>query len=509
MAKSLAIPFLIAALLIGGFELAVFYIHKPGFWDRSAWLLHDPYRGEPLDRLVLFEKLSRLEHSAPDIISVGDSSGFFPIQPTLVNRYLKGLRYVNLSTNGNMNFVGYQATADYMLERQPSTRYVVLTMFPVAMPFEPILKQADLAPIVAKNLTGIERYVMPPSAFLSPFVKTWLFERRAFDPKQPLSGHKLYLELRAQAVHTLGWVPEHDVRYKRMDADFSFPKDPEKNAGNFYGLTAKSSIVAHLSTFAELCQRRGVQLFIVFAPMPWTTIRDDGHLYNAEKRLEEFQVLHPEVKILTPLVTPWGPEKFGNFNHVSREYVFESSERMGTLLAAAIADPESVKPFKPSWKSQAFKIPTAIRAQGPATEEQKTAALAFYLYTATADEQYRRYLSARVQTALKQRPSFGWMMDDTRERIAFLAGDGIALGYDPARIKAERVTVHNGDYCGAARGVEWIRLSGAMSFSYRSLDRSTTEPVAWPEASQIVIPIIRENGAYRFDGYCPAAWGAP
>jgi hypothetical protein len=53
-----------------------------------------------------------LAEARPDIISVGDSSGFHSVQPTIVNRYTHGLKYVNLNIGSNQAFDGYKAIAD-------------------------------------------------------------------------------------------------------------------------------------------------------------------------------------------------------------------------------------------------------------------------------------------------------------------------------------------------------------------------------------------------------------
>src|SRR6266704_3426361 len=128
--RKVILPICCALALIAAIEGAVAIVFKPTFWDRSAWLLHDPYREETLDRVLISEKLQALAESAPDIISVGDSSGFFSIQPTIVNRYTRGLKYINLSTGGNHTMDGFKAIAEYMLERSKSIKYVVLYILP-------------------------------------------------------------------------------------------------------------------------------------------------------------------------------------------------------------------------------------------------------------------------------------------------------------------------------------------------------------------------------------------
>src|SRR6266404_7353661 len=125
LSKGLIGPILCAVALIAALELTVQWTLKPTFWDKSTWLTFDLYRGESFDRIMAFQKLSKLADEDPDIISVGDSSGFFSLQSRIVNRYVAPLKYVNLSTGANHAFEGYAATAEYMLRRCKHIKYVV------------------------------------------------------------------------------------------------------------------------------------------------------------------------------------------------------------------------------------------------------------------------------------------------------------------------------------------------------------------------------------------------
>jgi hypothetical protein len=133
--------------------------------------MYNPYRGEIFDRVVLYEKLHHFEDFDPEVISVGDSSGFFGIQSTIVNRYTKGARYLSLNTGANYAYLGYRPIAEYMLMRSSHLKYVVIYAFPQIVPVPYILGAADLAPIVYDTMVGPLSYLTPPSAFLSPNVK--------------------------------------------------------------------------------------------------------------------------------------------------------------------------------------------------------------------------------------------------------------------------------------------------------------------------------------------------
>src|ERR1700722_20386998 len=99
--KRLILPVLCAFGIIGAVEFAIQMHYHPGFWQKTTWLLHDPYKSEIFDRVELYERLSHFEDSDPDIISVGDSSGFFSLQSKVGNRYSGGAKVPNLNTDAH------------------------------------------------------------------------------------------------------------------------------------------------------------------------------------------------------------------------------------------------------------------------------------------------------------------------------------------------------------------------------------------------------------------------
>lgn len=499
-------PMIFALCLIFGVELAIQIIRKPGFWEKSTWLLHDPYRGEQFDRLITFEKLKALEVVKPEIISVGDSSGFFSIRPNIVNHYLRGLKYFSLSTGANQAFEGYKGIAEFAIKNNPQIKHVVLNKHPPLLPSVRLFANADLAPILYDNLVGFRSFVTPPSASLSPYAKSLFFYRSKYNPDAMLSTHKVYLELHHSILQSLGWVPEHDVRFDRIAQTTPFYPDTEKNAENMWGIFERSQIIDTLDDFAKMCRKYHVRLYIMFNPMSWSAIVNDEHLRIAEKNLAEFQQQNMDVIFLThQLVNPWEPAKFGMYNHISRDCVHESSVRMGKALERAINTPESITPFHPAWEAQKFSVPRNIKLISPATEDQKGAALAYFLYTTTFDLKYEKQISRRVLTELHSNKGFQFLKEDEKARFDYLAKKKISLDYDASKIRAEVVSLENGHHPDGVDNVEWIRLSGIMQFGLHSPTHNVSEPVNWPDGSNIIIPIIREGDDYKFDGYFPSS----
>jgi hypothetical protein len=506
----LLLPIFFAIGLIAAIEFSVQLVFSPTFWQKTTWLLHDPYNfwGEVADRDFTFQKLRYGEDSDPEILSIGDSSGFFSLQSTIVNRYTGGHKFLSLNTSANHAYSGYKGIAEYMLRRSPHVRYVVLYVFPLILPSEVTLDQADLGPILQNDLVGRNALLTPPSAGLSPYVKSLVFEARRFHLGDPLALFAPALQYWATSKDTLGWLPEFDVRFDRIDGRVPFRSDQRSDWFHRlrYGFSSSdpSMINVVLDDFEKMVRSYGAKLVIAFAPFPERAIAlGDPNVPAAEQALVRFQREHPDVKFLFPLITRWGSEKFGLYNHISREYTFLSSERLGRALAQLLADPGSIKPFAPSYRDPGSYPAIEIKTMGPPNSKLLEAALALYLYASTGDAFYRRLISKRVLNLLDQEPAFGSSIEDARSRTASLTRRGINLGFNLVVLQATPVAVSGMKFCSAGPEVQWAQIDGNMFFSYKSTTFDTSGPVPWPASSHILVPTIVEDGVRKFDGYCP------
>jgi hypothetical protein len=505
----LLLPLLFAIAAIAAIEIGIQLVYQPSFWERTTWLLHDPYRfqGEVPDRDFTFQKLRYVEDSDPEIISVGDSSGFFSLQSTIVNRYTGGHKYLSLNTGANQAYDGYKAIAEYMLRRSPHLRYVVLYLFPLILPSENALHYADLGPILNDDLVGMMSSITPPSAGLSPYAKSLVFKGRRFHLSDPLVLFAPGLQYWATTKQTLGWLPDFDVRFDRIDGRINFASD-QRSAWylrhQYRFVSDPSMINVVLDDFARMVHGYGAQLAIAFSPfMERSAAIGDPNIPAAEEALARFQREHPDVKFLFPLITRWGSEKFGMYNHISREYTFLSSERLGKALAQLLTDPDSIKPFAPSYRDPGSYPAIEVKPMGLPDRKLLDGALALYLYASTADETYRRLISKRVLNLLDQEPAFRYMIEDERSLTASLARRGITVGLNLLGLQATPVAVNGMSFCSAGPDVQWAQLDGNIFFSYKSETIDTSGPVPWPVSSHVLIPTVVEDGVPKFDGYCP------
>ena len=112
-------------------------------------------------------------------------------------------------------------------------------------------------------------------------------------------------------------------------------------------------------------------------------------------------------------------------------------------------------------------------------------------------------MSDRVRGVLAGEPAYRFMMADARERTADLRTEGISIGYDTSQIRAVPVHVTGLAHCNPRADIEWVQVDGTMIFTYDSSSQHTREPVSWPLSSNILVPLVIEDGVPKFDGYCP------
>jgi hypothetical protein len=501
----LILPIVFAICLAGAIEFGINLYYHPGFWQKTTWLMHDPYKGEVFDRVVVYEKLSHFEDSDPEIISVGDSSGFFGVQSRIVNRFTGGHKFLSLNTGANQAYIGYQGIAEYMLRRSPHLHYVIIYTYPQLMPAQGLFKDADLAPILHDDLIGPLAVLTPPSSFLSPYAKFRIFDDLHFHISDPMSSSVPELQLRATIDEALGWLPEFDVRFDRINGRGGFFSDRRPEWYNRLGLSDPSTIIATLDGFERMVRGYGAHLVIAYAPVGARAVEHgDTNVLAADQALARFQREHPDVKFFFPLITRWGSEKFGMLNHVSREYTFLSSERLGLAVGRLFADPDSIKPYTASYQDQPPYPAISTEPQGPADPKLLESTLALYLYASTADASYRDLIARRDLQLLEVEPAFRYMMDDAKARAATQKERGITIGFDLSQLHATPVRVTGMPFCTDQQGLQWVQIDGAMIFTYKTPEgQLLSVPVKWPETSHILIPTVIEDGVRKFDGYCP------
>jgi hypothetical protein len=328
-------PFAIALGVIALTEAVFGLALRPNIVERTKFNLLDRFHST-----VIFGKLGEFADSSPDIVQVGDSTGFHGVRPDAVMRYLGGLKYLNLSCCAGMGYQGYYGIADFMLRRKPSIKAVVLYIGLRNLP------RADL--IAGQHQLGefIQTSLTTPLAHLSP--PTVAVRQRIVDAMERKGQTKIDAiftdDLKDSTREHNGWWPEHDRRLggeKRVEywhqACGATGVLAQNDDERFYDVNKQSYMLTEFQRFATLTARHGAKFVVMFQPYSCRGL--EGSMLEA--RRNEIRTLlkrNPNMLVFPEgMLELWPAEKFVTAEHLRVGYDEENFQRVGKLLAPVFA----------------------------------------------------------------------------------------------------------------------------------------------------------------------------
>jgi len=323
-------PFAAALAVITLIEAVVGIALRPNIVERSKFNLLNRFQNT-----VIFGKLAEFADSSPDIVQVGDSSGFYGVRPDVVTRYLGGLKYLNLSCCAGMGYNAYYAMADFMLQRNPSIKAVVLYISLRDLP------RADSMEGQAQFGDFIENSLTTPLAYLSP--ATVALRQRIVDKIERRGQSKLDAiftdELRQSAREHNGWWAEHDRRLAGAK-HLEFWRGTCGETGiaalddnsTYYGGDKQSYVLSEFQRFASLAARHGAKFVVMFHPYSCRGL--NGTLLDARREDLRTLVKRNANMVVLPerMLDIWPTEKFVSADHLRVGYDEENFRRVGKLL---------------------------------------------------------------------------------------------------------------------------------------------------------------------------------
>jgi hypothetical protein len=307
---------------------------------------------ELFHKALIYEKLRNAVVAAPDIIQIGDSSGLHAIVPRIVDRYLSGFKYENLSCCANTGFDGYYTMAEFMLRNTTSIKAVVLYTSLAAPP-------SDAAQF---DVVGGEDRIRNAFGWPAPFISPATMSARAkiLRPvytlggtlEQPglLSADVVWPEVIPFVRATRGWWPEHDAhrtaeKQKQMvDAMCEAPSVrgwPDISAHytrdvfNF----RQSHTQVELRRLADLTARHHAKLIVLFQPFLCSSIAGD---YISARRADIAALVTDYANVVVPdrtLFEPWPGQWFTSNDHLRTGHEDAASRRVGRAIAQALDIP--------------------------------------------------------------------------------------------------------------------------------------------------------------------------
>jgi hypothetical protein len=370
-------PWLVALTALLAIEVAYWAYARPPRVMWNSFLDLKFAQTDTFQRLAAYRKIVAFEDVDPDIIQVGDSSGFHGVQPPIVMSYIPGWRYLNMSLATNLGYSGYYNIAKLQLERSPHARYLILyTSLIGGVPRKFLWDENEplMAPIIYDEfLSPLHRLAELPTLAARRGVTDYVYylgyryKRRG----AALSTNRGYLAFDAIFRQSNGWTRETDVEgdiaaniYRSILPNIDvnekaasnavraalrrLPRVTDERFFDWWTLKQVSYFDLVYGKFAQLAEDYGVQLVLIFNPFPRSTQRPEfGELMDwkaIEAGLRRVRKRHPEV-IVTGFDF-WPDERFSVFSHVAAPYSDDSSRRVGGMMKDIIGNRKPVERLK-------------------------------------------------------------------------------------------------------------------------------------------------------------------
>jgi hypothetical protein len=334
-------PILIAVAVIAGLEAAVLAVRRPDDVERSNFLAFSYLKPE-VHRLIVYEKLRAFARSSPDVLQIGDSSGFYGVNADLVTSQLGGLRYVNLSCCAHMGFDGYYAVAHFMLKRNLSIKAVVLYIGP----FNFISTDTDgsFAQPIQNSFDSLRSYVMPPSLALRENVVKAIYGPARMSSTNPEVEHKLEFIRNHE-----GWLAEDDIRLSGKARDDYWREqcgpglsilwnDRDDNYSRDFLGRREWRLFDKIARLAALTAGYNAKLILMVQPLPCPFA---GTAFGARVRdLDRLRSAYPNLVVAPAEVFFSLPtDRFSSFPHLKIGSEIANSQRVALAVAQALSRP--------------------------------------------------------------------------------------------------------------------------------------------------------------------------
>jgi hypothetical protein len=351
-------PILVAVAVIAGLEGAVTAVRRPDDVERSNFLSFTYLRPE-VDRLIVYEKLRAFTGSSPDIIQIGDSTGFYGVNSDVVTNHLDGLRYVNLSCCANMGFDGYYAVAHFMLRHSRSIKAVVLYIS--AFNFMYTNADSSFAEPIENSFDSLRSYVMPPSLVLRENIIKAIYGPARTSSTNPEVEHKLEFI----RDHN-GWLGEDDVRRSGKARDdywrtqcgpqrFIAWDDGDDNYSVDFAGRREWRLFDKIARFAALTAEYNAKLILMVQPLPCPF---GGTGFGARARdLDRLRSAYPNLVVAPADVFFSLPtDMFSSAPHLRIGNEITNSQRVALAVTQALGRPTSRSGNAPAGPDPSFPI---------------------------------------------------------------------------------------------------------------------------------------------------------
>lgn len=353
---------------------------------RNSFLEYSFAHPEMVQRAFVAEKMLKFDDAKPDVLQVGDSSGLHAVQSPIVESYLGGRSFLNLSVASNLGFWGYHALADRIMERSGSVKVLVLYFTTGGgVPRKALLDARDLMAndLYREFASPFHRLFQVPSLGVRREVSDTFYYINGYlsQRDRPLINNTGYFMLRDIIESSGGWVRETDIPDDHIDGLFQMirrntpslaaysdaglvrhyrdtvGKTEISSTFDWTSLSRRTYMEIVLDKYLALARKHGAKLVVAANPVPASfqteAFKVGFDTDGIERSMRDYASRHPDVSVLG--IDYWPDDKFSVFSHVGTPYSVESSHRMGQFLAGlmpSVAGPTS--------KAEKYEAPASV-----------------------------------------------------------------------------------------------------------------------------------------------------
>lgn len=397
---------LVAALvMIAAGELGYATVDGSSPVERSTYINWNFNEPELFHKGLIYEKIRRAIVARPDIIQVGDSSGLHAIVPGIVEKFIPGLTYENLSCCANMGYDGYYTIAEFMLRHVSSIKAVVLylswnnTMFAPDAVDAHIVGSPDRLRGAFGPLAGPS--ALPSMASREDVLRSTYTLAGQLEPLGSVPLDRRWPAVISSIRKHQGWLREQDIHRTAagreklmkdlcgngtMDVSGSGPTVPD-----ILG-RPQSYLGFELTRLAQLTARHGAKLVVAFQPHPCRMVLDNSFLTARRADIAKLIATYPNVEVpaAPQLFEHWPAQRFTSADHLRTGYEDAASRRLGRELARVFRLPPSEPPSpaaveaprvvwstadfsSPPWRHEGVSLASSSAASGTVLTETANA----------------------------------------------------------------------------------------------------------------------------------------
>ena len=295
-------------------------------------------------KYIVLYKSQIFKKNNAEFLQVGDSSGFYGVRPIIVNSYLNGLNYLNLSCCADSGWEGYVYTANHYLKNNPEAKYLVLYASPYSLPmqykkgFSEDLKNI-FGDVKDKNFFKIFNYI--PSLYHRKRILNFLYQNDIEDKSkeykrviknlgvvnnfESYTGYK-YSEFIKYLSSSKGWLP---YDRKKGWKDMPINKCGNGITRNFYDAYGNPTLKNSLQKIKKIADRYNTKLIVLFNPVACKDSKKMGPIHN---EIKSFKKLNPDVLVPLNFINTNDKEDFSDRWHLTPKASIKQSHEIGKIL---------------------------------------------------------------------------------------------------------------------------------------------------------------------------------